>query len=327
MQTAGHRRSITAIRGGLHSFHGNIPGLIADMPAPTDPLRFDSTLGKPVINAFVQSTLQNSCYLCHPGSTTKCLRGAMYNGGMVCQDCHGNIKQVGDDFSLGFSTATPFDPGIAASKRIPWANEPACQSCHTGDAINNLTSDPNVIKAGDGIRLVRAYRSNDLSAQPISAPSSRFAENSTPSGDRVLYRLSKESHSGLYCEACHGSTHAEWPTIGSSGTSVANDNVTAAQLQGHTGVIIECSTCHGGSPPNSLNGPHGMHPVGQSWAAGHENLAKQNLDACRACHGQTGQGTVLSKVRAVRTITVGGGTKTLSPGTLLGCGVCHRNPL
>jgi hypothetical protein len=311
----------------LHAFHGNLTGVISDMPAPTDPLRFDATLGKPIINTFVQTTLQNACYLCHPGKTTKCLRGAMYSGGLVCQDCHGGIKQVGNDFSQGFSTATPFPAGMTASDRIPWANEPACQSCHTGDAVNNMTADPDVIKAGDGIRLLRAYRTSDPSARPIVAANKRFAENDAPAGQQMLYRLSKDSHSGLYCEACHGSTHAEWPTVGSSGSVVANDNIAATQLQGHAGVIIECSTCHTGTMANSLDGPHGMHPVGQSWTGGHENIAGRNLDACRACHGSTGQGTVLSKVRLDRTITIERGTKTLTSGTLLGCNVCHGNPL
>lgn len=307
----------------LHFFHGNLTGMISDMPAPTDPLRFDRTLGKPVINAFVDTTLQNSCYLCHPGKSTKCLRGAMHQGGLVCQDCHGGTKQVGNDFSETFTAATPFSTASASSKRVPWASEPACQSCHTGDAMNNLTADPSVIKAGDGIRLLRAYRSNDPDAVPISAPDSRFAENTAPSGQRMLFRLSKDSHSGLYCEACHGSTHAEWPTIDPN----SNDNVTATQIQGHAGVIIECSACHGSSPQNSLDGPHGMHPVGQNWAGGHAGIAKRNLDACRTCHGQAGQGTVLSKVRTVRSLSVEGGTKTLAAGTLLGCGICHRNPL
>ena len=43
--------------------------------------------------------LQQTCYQCHPGKQTKCLRGAMGAGGVVCQDCHGDMKQVGNDFT------------------------------------------------------------------------------------------------------------------------------------------------------------------------------------------------------------------------------------
>ena len=83
-------------------------------------------------------------------------------------------------------------------------------------------------------------------------------------GIQVLYRLSK-GHSGIFCEACHGSTHAEWPVLPESGTFVANDNMAAIQLQGHTGKIMECTACHAaGSLPVALGGPHGMHPVGDS---------------------------------------------------------------
>ena len=67
-----------------------------------------------------------ACYRCHPGSTTKCLRGAM--GGAVaadgsmemqCQSCHGNMSQVG------------------STERVGWFMEPNCQSCHTGTATRN----------------------------------------------------------------------------------------------------------------------------------------------------------------------------------------------
>jgi hypothetical protein len=226
----------------MHAFHGQFTDLfVNDTPPPTDPQRTDPATGKPVANAFVQDKLNNSCYQCHPGRNTKCLRGAMFNGRLVCQDCHGGMAQVGNDFSENFTTATPFPAGADLTKRIPWANVPACQSCHTGDAVSNLgLTDPNVIKSKDGIRLLQAYRTNDtVNAKPIVATNKRFAEESA-SGNAVLYRLSK-GHSGIFCEACHGSTHAEWPVQPESGASIANDNMATIQLQGHTGKITECT--------------------------------------------------------------------------------------
>lgn len=310
----------------VHTFHSGL-NLFPDMPAPNDPKRYDSTAGKPVVNTLVQTALENSCYLCHPGKETKCLRGAMFNGGLVCQDCHGGMKQVGDDFSLGFSDSSPFPSGMTAGKRIPWGNEPGCQSCHTGDAMDNLTSDPNVIKSSDGVRLLRAYRSNDPTATPIVATNRRFAENQTSDGRQILFRASREAHVKLSCETCHGSTHAEWPVVGAAGTDVANDNIAAIQLQGYPGVIMECTVCHTGTMADSLDGPHGMHPVAQSWVKGHRRLADRNENACRACHGPKGKGTVLSKVRTNRTFSANGRTRNLQAGTLLDCGVCHWNPL
>jgi hypothetical protein len=142
------------------------------------------------------------------------------------------------------------------------------------------------------------------------------------------YRYSK-GHSGLFCEACHGSTHAEWPVTPESGNYIANDNMAAIQLQGHTGKIVECTTCHTGSLPNTLDGPHGLHPVGATSFAsgGHEHLASSNRDACRACHGAHGQGTVLSEAAAPRTISAEGRRVNLAEGQLVSCNLCHNNPL
>jgi len=95
-------------------------------------------------------------------------------------------------------------------------------------------------------------------------------------------------------------------------------------------VITECTVCHvAGSLPVSLNGPHGLHPVGDSrWVNGHEDfLEGRSLDTCRTCHGTKGEGTVLAKVRATRTLRVEDRTVTLNKGSLVGCGICHENPM
>jgi hypothetical protein len=311
----------------MHSFHGQFTDLFPNMPPPSDSRRKDST-GKLTVNAFVTGILNQTCYQCHPGANTKCLRGAMFTGGMICNDCHGSLAQVGNDFSVKFSKA---NPGVQdLSKRVPWVNEPHCQSCHTGDAMNNKANDPNVIKAPDGIRLLQAYLTNDADAKPIVADKNkRFAEETAPIstqyGDNtVLYRFSK-GHSGISCQACHGSTHAEWPVQPESGTYVANDNMAAIQIQGHTGTITECTACHtAGSLPVSLGGPHGMHPVGDSkFISGHESLVSANRAQCQACHGLTGQGTVLSRVSVNRTV----GSRTFTKGEQISCGRCHSNPL
>jgi hypothetical protein len=252
----------------------------------------------------------------------------MFAGGVVCQDCHGNMAQIGDDFTSGF----PSGAGPDLNKRVPWATEPGCQSCHTGDA-QNLNHPSGSIKAGDGIRLLQAYLPGDTDATPIKSNASRFAENAS------LYRLSN-GHGGVMCEGCHGSTHAIWPNQ----NPFSNDNVTAQQLQGHTGTLTECVTCHAeGTLGTSLDGPHGMHPVGGSSFAdgGHEEIAENNPDACRACHGLNGEGTVLSKVAVDRSFTIeeceggtlcsGGETENFTvnfqKGDLVSCHLCHQNEL
>ena len=313
----------------VHTFHGNLNLFKVTMPKPNSAARTDPKTGKPTANAKVVQILNQTCYQCHPGRDTNCLRGAMFSGGLVCQDCHGNMKNVGNDFSAKFPTV-PFPTGVDATKRIPWASEPGCQSCHTGDVLSTIAkTDPNVIPAKDGIRLLQAYRTNDATVTPISAPTSRFAENQV-NGKRVLYRLSKDSHAGILCQGCHGSTHAEWPVKPSSGTFIANDNRPSIQLQGHPGKIIECTTCHlAGTLPLSLDGPHGLHPVNDSgWVGGHEEFMETHSQAsCTTCHGAKGEGTVLSKAAAGRSFSVEEKTVKISKGRLVGCGICHENPI
>ena len=81
----------------------------------------------------------------------------------------------------------PFPAGADLTKRVPWANEPGCGSCHTGDAVSNMASATGATKNGydtngnaDGIRLIRAYLDIDANAKPIVPTNKRFAENTVP---------------------------------------------------------------------------------------------------------------------------------------------------
>lgn len=305
----------------IHTFHGQMTDLFPnDMPGPTSPERFNAALGKPQVNAFVTDKLNQTCYQCHPGQVTKCLRGRMFRGGLICQDCHGSMLQVGDDFSETFSRNTPYSAADPVAKRVPWADVPRCQSCHTGDVLDNLRGSAGTIASPDGVRLLQAYRSTDPAATAIVATNRRFAENETSDGKQVLYRLSK-GHGGVLCEGCHGSTHAEWTVAPGERGTVPNDNIAAQQIQGITGHIIRCTVCHGGSGPPvtpdvALNGPHGLHPLLDSkWASPpvptHRAVAlplqPQNFLPCQACHGTLGEGTVLSQ--------------------RVSCSDCHANPI
>ncbi|MEY3219470.1 MAG: hypothetical protein RIT27_827 [Pseudomonadota bacterium] len=258
--------------------------------------------------------VEQTCYQCHPGKTTQCQRGAMRNGGMQCFECHGGMTAVAGNSPL--LSGGSIDGKNDGQSRRPWQDTPRCQSCHTGDALNHL-SGTDLVFNSDGFRLKQAYRVNDTSASPISSPTSRFAENSS-----TLYRHSK-GHGNVACEGCHGSTHAEFPNADPN----ANDNVASQQLQGHTGVISECKTCHT-SLALTTNGPHGMHNVGdQNWAnGGHQNFYRQNPDNCRACHGKTLDGSPLSKVAQTRSFNVEGRNVTFNKGDQVACNRCHSKP-
>jgi hypothetical protein len=332
----------------MHHGHGvlkvNGVDLFPNMPPANDPLRANP--GPNPINAFTQARLEATCYQCHPGKRTECLRGTMFNkAGVVCQDCHGQMTQVGDDFSRnlpsgGFTIAANFYSN-PATPRVPWLNEPTCGSCHTGDAVSNFTAKPGAIKSPDNIRLLQAFLSSDPKATPILPANMRFAEprvsSGTAAGNPQLFRLSVDTHGGVFCEGCHGATHAEWPVRNAN----ANDNMAAVELQGHAGAVMECSTCHTGSLGATLNGPHGMHPVGNNgysaqWVSNHEDYVETHgTGECKACHGTKGEGTVLAKVAVDRpnlecergTLCASEQRVTLSAGAQVDCGLCHKNPV
>ncbi len=342
----------------MHSYHGQFSGLFPAMPPAMDA---NGSRRSPVTT---QQVLEQTCYRCHPGRRTQCMRGAMANGGLVCQDCHGNMSQVGNDFSRNVSPANPGAFELAAdfyhnqaTPRVPWANEPSCGSCHTGNAIDNLAGDANVLvnptdSSGvtDGIRLLAAYRTNDAKATPIVPINKQFAESvvatgGSAAGNPKLYRVSS-GHGGLMCEACHGSTHAEWP----SSNPNANDNLPAKQLQGHSGYIAECQVCHqptDTSLPLGNNGPHGMHAISDlefsnpafvaddRWNLQHKAY-RNSGPGCNSCHGADLTGSVLSRTAEERTVrckdtsgslpgcAAGQATAVIPKGTAVGCGLCHR---
>jgi hypothetical protein len=209
----------------------------------------------------------------------------------------------------------------------------------TGVTKNGYDTNGNA----DGIRLIRAYLDTDVNAKPIVPANKRFAENTVPAtfpeddpdgfanpgaGNQKLYRVST-GHGGVMCEGCHGATHAEWDDDGSP---LQNDNVTANQLQGHSGSVMECSTCHVTSAMDSdtQDGPHGMHLVNDSrfWKEAHKGMAKaENAKpdggTCAACHGADHRGTVLARTPVDRNFSVEGSNRTVVAGDPVGCNLCH----
>ena len=242
-----------------------------------------------------ESANRTACYTCHPGSDTRCLRGAMgkavaANGDLAiqCQSCHGSMSRVG------------------AAGRAGWFDQPTCQSCHSGTATNNNVQ----------IRYLSVF---DESGEPRIAVNNTFATNpNTPAVDVSLYRFST-GHGGLQCSACHGSTHAIYPS------SHVNDNLQNIDQQGHAGTLADCAGCHGTQPQTVTGGPHGMHPVGQDWISRHDNAAEDNSSQCRACHGADYRGTVLSRALGDRVVSAFG-TKNFWQGFQIGCYTCHDGP-
>lgn len=242
---------------------------------------------------------RTSCYQCHPGSATRCLRGAMgsavaSNGSaaMQCQSCHGTMSQVG------------------AADRTGWLDEPNCGSCHTGTATQNRGE----------LRYDNVY--DETTGAPRKPSSNIFSSNpNTPAEGISLYRFSK-GHGGLQCSACHGSTHAIYPSVH------RNDNVQNTAAQGHAGTRSNCTSCHAMPAISSATasaGPHGMHPTGTNWILTHK---EHSNSACLGCHGADMRGTPLSRSFSGQTLTFSHDNTPhsipLFQGATVSCFLCHK---
>ncbi len=270
--------------------YGTIPQLTTSMHS------YHSSVVDPTTGMTLESsTTRAVCYHCHPGPQTQCLRGAMGSAvasdgslAMQCQSCHGPMSAVGN------------------ASREGWFDEPACQSCHTGTAVQN----------NGQIRYTSVFTAP---GQTRTAVNLTFATDAnTPAPGYDLYRFST-GHGDLQCEACHGSTHAIFPT------PRRNDNVQSEEIQGHEGLLVECDACHGTQPNTVTGGPHGMHPVGQTWVSRHDDVAEGQASSCQVCHGTDYRGTVLSTSQADRTLSAFG-TKSFWRGFRIGCYTCHNGP-
>ena len=162
-----------------------------------------------------------------------------------------------------------------------------------------------------------SFDANGLPREPVDP---LFAtEPNVPAPGFDLYRFSF-GHGGLACEACHGSTHAIFPS------SHVNDNVQSLQVQGHVGMLTECLSCHASVSP-SLNGPHGLHPLGQIWVGDHAAYADTHgTTVCLPCHGADARGTVLAASQRAWIATTDWGARSFFRGAKIGCYECHNGP-
>jgi hypothetical protein len=235
------------------------------------------------------SNNRNACYACHPGAQTECLRGAM-----------GDAKNTDGSSQMQCQSCHGDMHAVGDKNREGWFDEPNCQACHHDGVQETSAIDP----ATNTLRHV---------------VDTRFATNmNTPTTGVSLYRFST-GHGKLQCEACHGATHAIYPAHNA-------DNLLSEGVQGHAGTISECTACHTTVPKTTTGGPHGMHPVGQSWVKGHEDVAEDNPGQCKACHGKDYRGSPLSKMWKTRTLNVEGKNKTFAKGKQVTCYDCHNGP-
>jgi hypothetical protein len=160
----------------------------------------------------------------------------MANRPVLCATCHASN-------ALG----APGKPGIKNLSKsmhehhagvIPSTLD-GCYNCHPGPKTRCLR---DVMSVEKGMICSSCHGSmSTVSNNPdpwLHEPRCDACHNSGRyNQDQALYRFSK-AHGGLYCEACHDSTHAVAPS------REANDAIKFNQLQGRNGPLEECSVCH-----------------------------------------------------------------------------------
>lgn len=171
----------------------------------------------------------------------------MANRPVLCANCHGSnaLGMAGNPSLKNLSN-------IMHEKHAPYIanNLDGCYNCHPGPQTKCLR---DVMSTDEGMNCVNCHGGmQKVSTNPdpwLNEPrcdtchdSGRFDQN------HPLFRFST-GHGGLYCEACHDSTHAIAPS------REANDAIKFKLLQGKNGPLEECSVCHTNSP-DELKGPH-----------------------------------------------------------------------
>ncbi|MCB9838722.1 MAG: hypothetical protein H6813_05235 [Phycisphaeraceae bacterium] len=169
---------------------------------------------------------------------------------VLCAECH-------SDNALG----APGQPGISSfshamhnshADRIATLNlDNECYACHPG--IRTQCQRGNHFVAGVTCNECHGEMTdlgNPARNPWVDLPRCSECHNEPGFEFEEPGKLYKDSrgHGGVYCFVCHGSPHA-W----AQAATVA-DNVQATRLQGHPGIISECTTCHTQMPSDPF--PH-----------------------------------------------------------------------
>ena len=99
-------------------------------------------------------------------------------------------------------------------------------------------------------------------------------------------------------------------------------------MQGYAAKITECSVCHtSGLPSTGLDGPHGIHAVGQAWVDQHHDYVDHHgYQGCAYCHGTDYRGGTLSAAKVGRTFRVEDRNITFPVDHQFNCYDCHNGP-
>jgi len=166
------------------------------------------------------SSRGTSCYDCHPGSATKCMRSSRHTSSDGnCESCHGSLATISSSIQQG---------------RIPWLDEPRCLDCHTG--MGNEDDDTALYRnaTGHGNIFCPACHGSPHAMLPSDEPSDGYQARQYQNAAITIGS----------CAACHSSSKGE-------GSSEFYEE------HGGGEEVSACNVCHTSVPfSNTAKWPH-----------------------------------------------------------------------
>jgi len=210
--------------------------------------------------AVVPVSTELSCNLCHnaPDVSTATdilqahdrLHGTdlVNHKPVLCADCHSSN-------ALG-APGVPNVPSLSSSIHSAHASRmdaidiaQKCYACHPG-VRTNCQRD---LHAASNIGCTTCHGTMTAVGNPARRPwidEPRCGDcHSRPGFDfeepGKLFRFSR-GHGNVHCAACHSAPHTMGPAV------TETDNAQAVSLQGHAGMINDCTVCHPSGPPGNF---------------------------------------------------------------------------
>ncbi len=178
-----------------------------------------------------------SCYNCHPGPKTQCLRGQMSRAGKSCQDCHGDMNAMTSGMQGG---------------RQPWLQEPQCGTCHGAahaENANTLYRNSVLQNSIEGDMNGKIYCEachNSTHAEFTSA---------NPADPTIPNKFQGDNYWIWSCTVCHNNENgSSMHAGGTSGSTGGGDgSTTTSSSNGDSGPTSTTTSNTGGDSGSTTN--------------------------------------------------------------------------